>query len=264
MAHTSAVIVLTDFRLKPLLTALVLSRSEPNSSLLTTSTNLQYGDFGDTTRPATRRFALGVVRLFAKVEIIGAPLESPHTGACKGCMTSLVSMTRDAAASAALYPDLWSRLGRLCAASHTMAKHLSASGVRNLFIYNGRVASVRAISRRFSDSDDHNLRVYEYGSKFGTYRIARYSIHDFAFRSEQLVDYAKKTIFAFDEKRASKYIEQKLKNRFTRTYSSEPVPHYETVLFGGTPYEYSNSLDAGDHLDSDPLLMLRTTAAHPD
>lgn len=260
----NSVVVLTDFRLKPLLSAFDIAKNNPKTEMLTTESNLLFGDYGDHTRPSLRRLAVRILKLFVTVRVLRISEKNSYCSGCRGCMTSMVSITQDAAATPDLYPELWDRLVDLCSASHSMVQHLESSGARKIFLYNGRVASARAIARRFCESPDHTLRIYEYGYKFGTYRISKYSIHDFAFLSEQLVDMARELDFTFDRKHAEKYIFRKLKNPFTKSYERAQVPGYETVIFGGTPYEYSNALDDRDHLDADPLMMLRTAANHPE
>jgi hypothetical protein len=260
--QTRPVLVLTDLRTEPFLTILHLALARPRPRLLISEASLRQGDFGDRIGPIARWLRVSLLRLVSPVEVVrtsGGPLSHDS---CLGCMSSLVSFTIDEDASPAEYPEIWDRLNVLCEGAHAVAQQLE-EGVEEVCVFNGRVASVRPISRLNRLGEHPKVYVYEWGPRGGTYFLDSYPLHDPDKMSREMLAFALQTNFDFSVEVAKKFRSRKLNSPFSIGRNAQPRKTYRTVIFSGSQHEYRWALDNRDYLDADFPKLLRAAVTHP-
>lgn len=256
-------VVLTDLRIEPLLMILHLTMALPSPRLLISEASLRRGDFGDPLGPVSRWVRVAIVRLLSTVVLVPLPKTPLSHDGCLGCMSSLVSLTLDEDAIPAENPAEWERLNRLCEGAHAVARQLE-TGVHEVYIFNGRLASVRPISMLNRAQGHPKVYVYEWGPLGGTFRLERYPLWNPAKISSELTDYAAARDFTFCEEEAEQFRRRKLKNPFSTGRDEHPPLDYKTVIFAGSQHEYRWTLDSRDYLDADFPQLLRAAVSHPD
>lgn len=262
MDKVKSVVVLSDFRREPYLAVLDLISSKPRPRVLISEVSLLFGGLGDQIAGWQRSLLTGFLKVFSEVEVIPNRLPSgPHDG-CRGCMSSLVSMTFDEDARPEEYPREWRLVNTLCDGASDVASAIS-DDVTRVYVFNGRLASVRTIATRHQTGEPSRVWAYEYGSRPGTYRLEPYSIHDFQRISGAIVRFAMHRQFVSDDALGFRFIEQKLNSRFAAGHNAGPSKEYRTVIFAGSPHEYRWALDHQDYLDADLSGLLSAALRHP-
>lgn len=253
-------IILSDLRTEPILAALHLARSFPGSRVLISETSLKSGDFGDRIRGLSRRLRVQLFRIFAPVTVVSVRHTTPDHEECRGCRASLVSIAADAEARPEKHVETWEALSRLCDGGAAIAEVLSSTPGK-IFLFNGRLASVRKISQ-LTYSEGFSVSVYEWAPRRGTFKLYSYPMHDPTHVSAEIVEFARARDFRFSSERAERFSKQKLNNRFSRGRTEEPQSRYRSVIFPGSPYEYRWAFDNSDYLDANLELLLQKATSH--
>lgn len=261
------VVVLSDFRILPILASIHISLSYRDSCFLVSEASLCFGDFGDKVRPATRKIIFQFLRFFFDAEIVRSSRELSEGETCGGCLSSLVSITMDSEATPEKYPETWDQLRQLAAGSEAVSSYIASIEADKVFLYNGRVASVRSLGKLNNASNSPSLAVYEYARLRAHYRILAYPIHDIEVYSTRVSEFGTEFARSFriedHEQAASDFIDQKLRNSFSSEYEAHES-RYESVIFCGSPFEYKWAVDGQFYIDADPIELVKAAVSHPD
>jgi hypothetical protein len=210
----------------------------------------------------SRQLRVGLFRLFVPVNIVKVQREAPSHHECRGCQSSLVSLTADEDARPEEHVETWRELNRICDGSKAIAELLSATPGK-IFVFNGRLASVRRIAQ-LAQFDGFAVFVYEWAPRRGTFKLFSYPMHDPTHVSAELAEFAESRDFEFTADRAERFWKQKLNSRFSRGRREAPQTHYRSVIFSGSPFEYRWAFDNSDYLDANLELLLAKATSHPD
>lgn len=255
-------IVLSDLRFEPLLIARHLFLSLGKPRVLMSSASLCRGDYGDRRSAALRWIRFALFRLLVPVEVVCGSGKTHAKEACRGCMSSLVSLTLDENARPADHPRIWARLNRLCEGAHAVAERIGGNSC-DIYLFNGRLASVRPVARLNRSESGPRVHVYEWGPRGGTFYLDRYPWHDPARVSTEMADFAVRARFESDSLRAEKFAQRKINNHYVTGRNDPSSRAYKTVIFAGSQHEYRWSLDNRNYLDAQiPALLSKAMAHH--
>lgn len=254
-------LVITDFRAIPILAVVDIARREKNPLLLVSQASMRQGDYGDGVSPRLRLLLVRTLRMFFPVAVVsGSKTLSKDHQSCDGCMTSLISRTHDSKATPERYSTLWKLTNELCEGAETVGAEVERLGLQRIYVFNGRLASVRPLTRLSAGETGLLVFFYEFGASNAEYRLVSFPLHDFQFSSELLRRFAKKIAFNFDKSGARAFIKKKLANRFNSDQESISLTKYKTVIFSGSPHEYTRASDNSTYIDADVPAMVKKAA----
>lgn len=232
-------IVLSDFRLTPLLAAVDLYHRWPRSEFFLSAHSLLEGDYGDDVDQATRVRILRLLRRHFQITVCHSTARDKTNLNNGASMSSLVSITNDSRATPIRYPELWEKCVRLEEGSQSVRRRILQRNCENVFVFNGRTASTRALAKLTDSERPLRTWFYEFGMWPGFYRAQRTPLHDRAARGEQMVAWAESIGFQHSKTMARRAMVAKLGNSFESGLSKAPtLTSYETVIFSGSPHEY--------------------------
>ena len=175
----ASIFVLTDLRVPILLAAVHICWRTPDSYVVISKSLLTSNDYGSSPSRLYKLFKLAILKLIVSVKLIetDSALPNPHDNS--GVLSSLTSRTLDHLARPTDYPHLSKQYVQLAAGACSIVKYLSSVSPRQVFLYNGRFASVRAVAD-YCRINNIRLWYLEYGNIPYHFTIQRYPIHDYA------------------------------------------------------------------------------------
>lgn len=166
-----------------------------------------------------------------------------------GIYSSLYSITNDSMASKDRYYELWDKLSELDAGAKDIVKYLVNAVPEEVYIFNGRLASVYPIAAHFKKTNT-KVAYYEYGFRANEcFTLTNFPIHDLRRWGESYLDYynsrsvlGKKR----NERRERSYIKNKFSNRFTVNYLEDSSVSYDMSVFLSSTHEFKSlAVDVG-------------------
>lgn len=266
------VVLLTDFRLFPVLIALDLVLRNSNIFVLVSEAHLLFGDYGGRQVTQRRKKAiLWVLRLFCEVQLVQerSGLHEDHSE-CYGCLTSMVSETRDASADRFTDPSRFAEINRLCSGAGELLREIKSQEVEIVFVFNGRLASTRKVADELKTIPTVELRVYEWftvsaRSSITGYRLASYSIHSHSEAEQGMVAALQLENPGGEVEDVAGFVNSKLGSTHAAAAHAEPEDkQYSSVLFPGTPHEYKWATKGEDEIDGLPEKLVERALVHPD
>lgn len=259
---TSHAVVLSDFRIGPLLAAVDLYLRHPNSEFLLSTESLSEGDYGDDVDESTRGLVFDLLTQLFRVTVCSSTKADQRNIDESACMSSLISLTNDSNATRIRYPNLWEKCVRLARGAQAVRREILQGGYANVFVFNGRTASTRAPTKLPRKERSPQSWVYEYGVSPGFYRAQQTPIFDRIADGDAMVAWAESVEFLHSKLLARRAISDKLNNDFRSALSESPEASFDTIVFSGSPHEY---LWWGRHkhsgLDSDLVSFVRQVRA---
>lgn len=252
-------IVLSDFRLDPLLAVVDLYHKLPLSEIFLSSESLLEGDFGDDVAKTTRLRAISLLCKDFRVTVCASSEADQTIHDYRACMSSLVSFTNDSYATPGRYPDLWARCLRLERGAQAVRRKILQGHHEQIFVFNGKNASTRALTKFAEDQRNMLIGVYEYGVWSGFYTTYPAPLHDRAARGEEMVTWAESKGFVHSKILARRAISVKLKNRFESSLDPASKANCDTLILSGSPHEYLYWSDNPEQvgLDSDLVSLVQ-------
>lgn len=237
----SKAVVITDLRLFTLAAAFQIFEKSRADFLLVSEEVINSQEFGSKSSPRYKKLKLAVARLFYPIEIVRTR-RSATLRHLQGISSSLISETNDALASPEKYPKLHQHFFRQAEGAESVSEILKVRGVREVFVFNGRLASSYGI---YKDATEQRTKVwfYEWGELPFCFLIQAYPIHKLDEKALQAIAIFENPkllpSYFYTETLPLATIERKLNNYYSRGYDREEAEatRYDVCIFLGSPHE---------------------------
>jgi hypothetical protein len=180
-----SVVILSDLRLPVLCAALQISKRHCNSYVLFSSYIVLCNEYGSESIALWKAFKLAVVCLLFKALIVDKKIET-NSISVNGIYSSLASASYNHQASPSSHPSLWKNFKDLSDSSQALCEVFIEKGVREVFLYNGRLASVRPVAD-FCYSNGLKCWYLEYGNVPFHFTIQHYPVHDYMSQAKHII-----------------------------------------------------------------------------
>jgi hypothetical protein len=181
----NSVVILSDLRLPILCASLQIANRHCNSYVLFSSSIIKYNEYGSESVFLWKALKMIVVCLLFKALIVDNKIET-NSISVNGIYSSLASASCNHQASPSSHPSLWKNFKDLSDSSQALCELVQQKGVTEVFLYNGRLASVRPVA----DFCQHNaIKCWylEYGNVPFHFTIQPYPVHDYVSQANHII-----------------------------------------------------------------------------
>ena len=181
----ASIVVLSDLRLPILAAALQVSRRHCNSYILFSTSIIKCNEYGSESFSLWKALKLLFVCLAFKPLITDKQRETEHESIL-GIYSSLVSASFNHKASPLSHPVLWQNFKTLSDSSQALCDVIQERRITEVFIFNGRLASVRPLAD-FCSRSEIKCWFMEYGNVPFHFTLQSYPVHDYISKANHVI-----------------------------------------------------------------------------
>ena len=233
-------VVLTDLRIRTILIALSISKLFDSADLLLARATIDNPEYGSQSPSwykwlkvilLKRMHSLKVVETCPDISLADSP----------GTLSSLISITHDHKAIPRTYPRIYRALQHQVAGSLSLEAFIKYNAYKEVFVFNGRLASSEPLTNLAGSESDISTWYYEWGTIPHHYTLTKSRIHDIKARSLKTIYlYEHRNLFPWGVdllEKATSYIDSKLNNRFCKFYKESTDLCFDAAIFLSSPHE---------------------------
>lgn len=233
----NSVVVLSDLRLPVLCAALQISNRHCSSFVLFSSSIVKCNEYGSESIALWKAFKLAAVCLLFKALIVDKQIETVNFSV-NGIYSSLASASCNHQASPSSHPFLWKNFKDLSDSSQALCEFLQEVGVREVFLYNGRFASVRPVAD-FCYLTGIKCWHLEYGNLPFHFTIQSYPVHDYMSQANHIITAVESNLYLPSIYEINDFIDNffalLVDNRFSG--SEDLNNRYDSCIILSSPHE---------------------------